>query len=128
MDSINYIEDYMSRLMYENPTYFNFDELEYWPNDVVDLFINNGLIKQIADSPSLLCDGCEEYCPMEVISLPGVNGRSARHFVACDKNDYTGRVSVDPKRLRRWIGSHKILAKVIVKLLGKEGQKNERVQ
>ncbi len=59
------------------------------------------LLSPIEPRRSVICDGCERRCPMEV-TFEARRGRPADAFVVCDKRTDIARVPVDMRRLSRW--------------------------
>jgi hypothetical protein len=76
-----------------------FDETRNWPDGTLGMLIKAGLIAPASPARTLVCDGCEEACVMQVHTIPG---RDARAFIMCDKRDDIGRVPVALDRLQQW--------------------------
>lgn len=77
-----------------------------------------GLVASAEPGKSVICDGCEQACPMEVIWPGGSRGP----VIVCDKRKDIGRIPVDPARLQQWSVSLERLAKVMASLLDTDGQ------
>lgn len=96
---------------------FGADEIAEWPAGAFDTLTAVGLLAPAPPARMLTCLGCEQHCPMSVEVIPAQEQLPARTFIACDKRDDIGRVSVDAARLRQWQLSGSTLAKVVTKLL-----------
>jgi len=82
--------------------FFFWDEVNSWPEDMLALLKENGLLKQAQRMNTIMCDGCEESCNMPVVIYPAQDNRPARAFVECDKRDDIGRVRVNVDRITQW--------------------------
>ena len=80
------------------------DMIESWVNS--EVLKKHGIIKSVpfssVSSSIITCPGCEEACLMPVEVIPGTDVRPARIFIACDKRDDVGRISIDKNALKKW--------------------------
>ncbi len=93
------------------------DETGEWPAALAGALIEQGVLLRAAPAASVVCPGCEQACAMPVHVLPR-EGREAVAFVACDKRDDMGRVSLPLSLLERWRMTHRTLAGVLARSLG----------
>jgi len=93
------------------------NELAQWPNEAVTAMKAQKLITRARPASSAVCPGCEEECVMPVHTIPQPSGDPAL-FIACDKRDDIGRISVQPARLEQWQASGDSIAELLVGLLG----------
>jgi hypothetical protein len=96
---------------------FSADEFMDWPEGALTLFLHLGLLQQAEPAKTVTCNGCEEYCPMEVITISANDKRPARAFISCDKRDDIGLVPVSFDRLKQWQITGSLLANVLSQLL-----------
>lgn len=88
------------------------DEIAEWPDGFFDDLFKAKLISQHSPANSVECRGCEEYCFMPVNVFAAEGSRPARAFVACDKRDDVGRVTVEFSRLAQWTMTQSAFEKV----------------
>jgi hypothetical protein len=107
---------------------FGADEIAEWPVGAFEALAKAELLRQASPARVLTCMGCEQYCSMLVNSIPRVDHRPARIFIACDKRDDVGRVPVEANRLRQWQFSGRAVAEAVAKLVGfaRSPQKDHR--
>lgn len=96
----------------------SFDEVRQWPPDALSILLEEKIIEPAPPSNEIVCSGCPENCFKPVHILPGKHGKSARHFIACDENDYMGKIAVRPEQLQQWQITNQQLAVWIAKKLG----------
>ena len=77
------------------------DEVADWPEGKLAEFVSEGILSEIQPSTSVVCDQCEENCPIEPErrTIP-ITGKAVGVFV-CTRPDM-GRIEVDLNRLRQW--------------------------
>lgn len=77
------------------------DETADWPEGKLAEFVSEGILSEIQPSTSVVCDQCEENCPIEPErrTIPKT-GKAVGVFV-CTRPDM-GRIEVDLNRLRQW--------------------------
>jgi hypothetical protein len=113
---------YLAHLRAENKAItLSWDAVQQWPDGALDTFLQLGLLIPASTAQSIECDGCENHCFMDVITLPVNDPALTRAFVVCDDAEMQsqmGRITVPLTRLQQWQGSVKQLAKVIAGLLG----------
>lgn len=97
---------------------FSADETAAWPAGALETLVNAGMLQQAQPASVVECTGCEENCNMPVHVFPAEGNRSARAFIACDKRDDVGRVSVDFRRLEQWQTTGELIADALARLLG----------
>lgn len=97
---------------------FSADEIAAWPAGTLATLVNAGMLQQAQPASVVECTGCEENCIMPVHVFPAEDNRPARAFIACDKRDDVGRVSVDFCRLEQWQTTGELIADVLTRLLG----------
>lgn len=107
--------------------HIGFDEIQQWPDGLLNTLEKAGLLIQDVQPQSLQCDGCEHCCIMPVTFTED----ATRAFIVCDHpehQDYMGRIAVNLSRLNQWQLSIKQVASVVARLLGfdaKPQYKNE---
>ncbi len=113
--------DILVRLRAENkPILINWDAVQCWSDNVLDCFLQFGLLSPTSTAQSIECTACDKCCFMDVIQLPHKNPALSRAFVVCDDSEMQsqiGRVQVPLIQLQRWQSSIKQLAIVIADLL-----------
>ncbi|MEA3278357.1 MAG: hypothetical protein U9Q81_24300 [Pseudomonadota bacterium] len=87
------------------------DEVRDWPDGALVALMKVGLVAPTEPAETLICDGCEEGCPMPVHIVPGSR---ARAFISCDKRDDTARVPVALERLQQWQMSEAAVARALL--------------
>jgi hypothetical protein len=97
---------------------FSADEIAAWPAGTLATLVNAGMLQQTQPASVVECTGCEENCIMPVHVFPAEDNWPARAFIACDKRDDVGRVSVDFCRLEQWQTTGELIADVLARLLG----------
>ena len=103
----------------ETAVYVGADECE-GIGELADALVDEGLLRPAEPASALICDGCERNCAMPVNVTPATAAQPGRAFIACDKRDDIGRVSVDPDRLRRWLFSLPVLAGALTLKTGQQ--------
>jgi hypothetical protein len=91
-----------------------------WPDataDCLDLLRDAGLLADADPERTVICDGCERGCMMEVEWSRNSSG-NGHGFIICDKRDDIGRVPVEADRLRAWQFSMEQIASVLSMALG----------
>lgn len=99
----------------------SWETVQQWPEGVLNTFLQLGLLIPASAAQSIECNGCENHCFMDVITLPHDDAALTRAFIVCDDPEMQsqmGRVKVPLVRLQQWQGSVKQLAKAIAELLG----------
>jgi hypothetical protein len=99
----------------------SWDTAQLWPDGALNTFLKLGLLKSAPAAQSLECQGCENRCFMDVLTLPNDDPDLTRSFIVCDDADMQsqmGRIHVPLVRLQQWQCSVKHLAKVLAVLLG----------
>jgi hypothetical protein len=81
-----------------------------------------GLADPDEPATGVICEGCEQACPMPITFRQEPAGRSKQCFVVCDKRTDIGLVPVDPVRLRRWRLSTEQVAGALAALLKTDGK------
>lgn len=100
------------------PVNIDWNETQKWQNDVLERFVDEGLLVKGVDAQSLECTGCEHRCFMNVHL---VTGGETRAFIVCDQPEIQsqmGRIRVPLERLQQWETSPKHITAVICRLLG----------
>lgn len=112
----------LAHLRAENkPIMISWDSVQQWPDGALNTLLHIGFLILAPAAQSIECNGCENHCFMDVITLPHDDSALTRAFIVCDDMDMQsqmGRVKVPLARLQQWQGSVKQLAKVIADLLG----------
>lgn len=75
------------------------DEAAAWPEGTLASLLDDGVLEQIQPAASVECDACFEAHSELVQFVEEPPGSTPRAYIACPE---TGRVAVDPERLRRW--------------------------
>ena len=94
------------------------DDVSDLPEEYFELFVKHGLLQEIADARTVVCDGCEERCDRPVQIYRANKLSPARAFVSCELRDDVGRVDVDFKRLKQWQMSARQVAEMVRDLIG----------
>lgn len=75
------------------------DEVAAWPEGSLASLLREGVLDEIQPVASVECDACFEGHAELVEFVEEPPGSPRRAYIACPE---TGRVAVDPKRMRRW--------------------------
>lgn len=75
------------------------DEAAAWPEGTLDSLLHDGVLVEIQPATSVQCDACFEGHVEMVEFVEEPPGSPPRAYIACPE---TGRVAVDPQRMRRW--------------------------
>jgi len=114
--------DILVRLRAENkPILISWDVVQHWSDNILDCFLQLGLLSRASSAQSIGCIACENHCFMDVITLPHDDPALSRAFIICDDanmQSQIGRVQIPLVRLQQWQSSVKQLASVIADLLG----------
>jgi len=78
---------------------FSADDVAAWPDGVVTRLAKGGVMHEVENATSVVCDACADRHVEEVISHHGPRGFSAARLHPCPEN---GRVKVPLGRLRQW--------------------------
>jgi len=97
---------------------FRADEVADWPPGILEALVNVGLLRDVQPARVIECDGCEEYCFMEVDVLLTEGKANKCTFISCDKRYAVGSVHVDPQRIKQWQITGDTLANSLATLLG----------
>lgn len=97
-------------------TVLNTDELAEWPAAAVEAMKGQKLLTRTRPASSAVCPGCEEECVMPVHVIPKTSGHPAL-FIACDKRDDVGRVSLPATQLEQWQVTGDSIARLLADLL-----------
>lgn len=78
------------------------DEVADWPEGKLDELVSEGILNEIQHASGVVCDQCQENCPIEPDrrTIPKI-GKAVGVFV-CTRNPDIGRIEVDLNRLRQW--------------------------
>lgn len=79
-----------------------FAEVQRWPTDALLLLITENWLTPHSTATVIHCSGCPENCFKPVHTLLDQHGKTNRHFIACDQNDYMGKIPVQPMQLQQW--------------------------
>lgn len=102
-------------------TVIGWDEVRLWPEGTLALLLKCRLLERHVDASSLECHACEHRCFSEVVRYSADPASRARAFIVCEEPDMQqqmGRVNVPLERLQQWKTSLRMLANVLVHLLG----------
>jgi hypothetical protein len=110
------LQHLLERLDY-NTREFIANEIGDWPEGILNIFLEAGLLKEIQPANVIECPGCEENCLMPVYNLLNGEDRTAVAFITCDKRQDIGRIPIDFVSLRRWRTGYNLLANLLAKLL-----------
>jgi hypothetical protein len=103
-------------------------QVEQWPIEAFNTFIDCGLLIPFSSAESTLCPGCDQNCTMPVHRSPNIVTQ-AKGYIICDKKSDIGRVPVYSfLPLKTWKCSPYLLAIWLSKKLSfkKEPKKNKR--
>lgn len=103
---------------------FDTDEISGWPDWALGPLVVAGLLQEGSRATEVFCNGCEWAClkPVVVRTLP--SGRKSRAFVTCDEEPSLGRIEVAPERLKRYIATAGLAAKLVGGSLGLKSPAN----
>ncbi len=79
-----------------------FAEVQRWPTGALLLLVSENLIAPDPPALAIDCSGCSENCFKPVHTILGQHGKANWHFIACDENDYMGKIPVQPMQLQQW--------------------------
>lgn len=102
-------------------TVIGWDEVRLWPEGTLALLLKCRLLERHTDAVALECHACEHRCFSEVVRYSADPASRARAFIVCEEpnmQQQMGRVNVPLERLQQWKTSLRILANVLVSLLG----------
>ena len=116
------LQELLSCLGSEGDCIIDWQQVRHWPDGAIDTFIKAGWLKFTASANTVECGGCDEYCIKPVHVLPGLNGKSATAFVACDEREDMGRVKIPLAYLQQWQFTVAQLAKWVAVQLGIKGK------
>lgn len=117
MTDITFLANILEPLTNSSEIYFDSDEIAAWPSSMLEALTASQLTKAAQPATSTTCDGCEQQCFMPVQLMPPSGNKPARLFIACDKRDDIGRVTVDAEKLTRQYISRQMLAEFIAERL-----------
>ncbi len=100
----------------------SWEQVRQWPESTIEIFQDAGWIKPKSPAKRVVCSGCDENCFMPVHVYPPVQDRSAKAFVACEKFDYMGRISISLDCLQQWQITENQVAGWIASELGLRGK------
>jgi len=100
----------------------SWEQVRQWPKNAIKKFQDAGWIKTKESAKYVTCPGCEENCYMPVHVYPPVQDRSAKAFVACDKFEYMGRITISPELCQQWQITENQVAQWIARELGLRGK------
>lgn len=92
----------------------------------IDILARLGLLSPCEAAKTIICDGCDRACLMEVQFVGGSERSSAQPFILCDKRDDIGRVQVGIDNLRRWQISGQQFAEVLSMFLQTDRPPSQR--
>lgn len=109
------------------PVYFGHSEVQEWQEGVLDSLLGCHLVVKSTQADSVICEGCEEQCPMPVI----LSESGDRAFVVCDHpehQNHMGRINIPLIRLQQWQSSADLVAKAVMALLKLTGKPEFQTQ
>jgi hypothetical protein len=116
------VQELIENLSSKGDGTISWEQVRIWPQSAIEIFLNAGWIKPKPPANSVVCPGCEENCFMPVHIYPAVQDRPAKSFVACDKFDYMGRISISLDCLQQWQISENQVAQWISRQLELRGK------
>jgi hypothetical protein len=75
------------------------DEAAEWPKGAFDALLREGFLQEIQPAMTVECDACFEGHAEVVEFVEEPPGSGLRAYIVCPES---GRVKVDPQRMRRW--------------------------
>jgi len=103
---------------------FSGDDLATWPEGVAERLARKGLIRQVENATSVLCDACAGGHVEEVIYIETPRGSPVRAYIHCPEH---GRVRVPLDRLKQWEVDFNGLAHAIAHALDLAGDVDETI-
>lgn len=98
------------------------DEVARWPDGTLAELLDEGLLEKIEQPATTVeCDACTEAHVEEVQFVEEPPDSTPRAYIPCPES---GRVAVDPERMRRWRISPKTID--VSRAVGKAGQSEGR--
>lgn len=89
------------------------DDVEGVDQPLLEFLAAHGLARPDKPASTVICDGCERSCSMQVVFNQASGRRSAQCVVQCDKRDDIGQVAVGTARLLRWRFSMEAIAALL---------------
>jgi len=78
------------------------DEIRDWPDGKVQELVNEGILEQIEPGTTVVCDQCDEHCPIEPPRRTDPRTGKVVSVHNCMHETAGGRIEIDLDRLRRW--------------------------
>ena len=96
------LEQLAERLQVCDADIITADETKDWPDGKLDELVKAEILAEIEPAKELVCDQCEEKCPIEpeIRTIPDT-GETVGVFV-CTHNPDIGKIEIDLNRLRQW--------------------------
>ncbi len=115
----------VQRLGSGRDTTIAWEQVREWPKGAIEVFQEAGWLKPSVAASAVECPGCEQNCFMPVHVLSSQNLQPARAYVACDKRDDIGRVTISMPRLRQWQITESQVARWLSESLGLKGKPDQ---
>ena len=103
---------------------FSGDEVTAWPPRAFALLLDAGLIREVENATSVVCDACADGHVEEVVLVKSPRETPPRAYISCPEN---GRVRVPFERLRQWDVDVAGLATRLARAMDLAGQPEEIV-
>ena len=81
---------------------FSLADMVHWPDDALEYFVGQEILKETAPASEVECDGCDEKCVEKVRFVDGKKPSDTRAYIVCRNRDDMGPIAVDMERLKRW--------------------------
>lgn len=103
---------------------FSGDDVAAWSDGLVERFTDVGLVHQIENATSVVCDACADRHVEDVTFIENPRRSSVRAYIHCPEH---GRVRVPFDRLRQWEVDFGGIANAIAQALELAGEVEEIV-
>lgn len=100
------------------------DEVATWPYGAAERLTACGLVREVENATSVVCDACADRHVEEVVLIKSARASSPRFYIHCPEN---GRVLVPNDRLRQWEIDFTGLAGAVARSMDLAGKTEEVV-
>jgi len=101
---------------------FGSDEVAAWPDGAMSQFMGAGLIRQVENASSVVCDACAGEHVEDVTFVQSPAGTAVRAYIYCPEH---GRVRVPLERLKQWEVNFDGLSGAIARAMDLAGNKED---
>jgi hypothetical protein len=116
------LQDIIQHLDTNDNSTLAWEQVREWPDGAIDIFMNAGWIKPIIPAKTAVCPGCEENCFMPVHVSQTMQKQPTKTYVACDRRDDMGRISISSEMLQQWQITENQVSQWLTRELGLRGK------